>query len=196
MKHAKLNEISVIILAGGKGSRLNNQNKGLLLWNNQPLIAHIIKKIELNTRNILISANRDLAAYKKFNYPVIEDTVSTNEGPVSGILSCLATVQTPFTAVVPVDAPFFPADYLETMWNHYSNMSKITVAHDAKRPQFLFCLFATALKTDLQHYFDQGNRSIRHWLMANPHEFVYFKSPDEPFFNINTLDDWQIAQKS
>jgi len=50
--------ITAVILAGGKGSRLGGQDKGLVLYQKKPLIEHILEKIEAQVATVLINANR------------------------------------------------------------------------------------------------------------------------------------------
>ena len=52
------NNTCTVILAGGRGSRMQGQDKGLMNWQGKPLIEHIIGDLELQDTCVMISANR------------------------------------------------------------------------------------------------------------------------------------------
>lgn len=182
-------DVTAVILAGGKGRRMNHRNKGLLRIHNSQLIALCIDKLQKYHRNILINANQNVEEYKKYNFPVIEDNNSDYQGPISGLLSCRAHIKTPLTLVVPVDAPLFPEDYSKRMLDAYRKHAGICVAHDGNRLQYLFLLFESRLFADMAHYFEQGERSVRHWLQRHTCHAVDFSDVAHAFYNINTPED-------
>ena len=69
-------DITIGILAGGRATRMNSQDKGLMLVNGIPIIKKIINKIENNSNNIVINANRNISKYESFNFQVIQDSLS------------------------------------------------------------------------------------------------------------------------
>ena len=66
-------KITALILAGGEGSRMAGQDKGLQLWHGLPLIDHVLQTIAPQVQHTLISANRHLAEYASRSYPVLSD---------------------------------------------------------------------------------------------------------------------------
>ncbi len=189
-----LDDISVIILAGGQGSRLNFINKGLIPYHGEPLIQKVVRKLEKTTSKLYISANSDLHAYSQYAYPVISDRDQGQQGPLAGILSCAPHIETPLTLLVPVDAPLFPENYPETMLAAWQETGKVCIAHDGVRPQYLFSLFETRRVSDLRTYYQSGKRSVRHWLLDLPHYFVDFSARAEAFININSPQDLEKLQ--
>jgi len=56
---------------------------------------------------------REIDRYREFGFPVVldaEDGLETFPGPLAGILAGLRETPTPWTVVVPCDAPFLPAN--------------------------------------------------------------------------------------
>jgi molybdopterin-guanine dinucleotide biosynthesis protein A len=98
------NGISAIILSGGKGTRMNHQNKGLMNYQSRPLIRHVIERIAPQVDEIVISANRDLDAYERFGFPVAVDQ-SESLGPLSGILSAAKATHYSTIMIAPCDMP-------------------------------------------------------------------------------------------
>jgi molybdopterin-guanine dinucleotide biosynthesis protein A len=63
-----------VILAGGRGSRLDGMDKGLLEIDGRKLIEHCVATIRPQVNTIIISANRNLAVYRQFADIVLPDT--------------------------------------------------------------------------------------------------------------------------
>ena len=79
---------TLAILAGGKSSRMNYNNKALLSYKEKKFIEYIIEAGKDYKEIIIISNN--LQEYKGFNLRVVEDIYKGN-GPLSGIHSALIT---------------------------------------------------------------------------------------------------------
>ena len=73
-------EISVVILAGGQGSRMGGKDKGLIKFRKLPLIAHVVNIVKPKVNRILISANRSLDEYSEYG-EVISDDLTGFQGP-------------------------------------------------------------------------------------------------------------------
>ena len=80
-------EITAVILAGGRGERMGGLDKGLLQLDDKPLVQHVIDSLEPQVRNILINANRHLEQYGRLGYPVVQDSFTGFAGPMAGIAS-------------------------------------------------------------------------------------------------------------
>ena len=77
---------TLAILAGGKSTRMNNNNKALLLYKEKKFIDHIIAAGK-DYKEIIIVSN-DKSPYKSLNLRVVED-IHCGNGPLSGIHSAL-----------------------------------------------------------------------------------------------------------
>ncbi|MCF6299428.1 MAG: molybdenum cofactor guanylyltransferase [Thiomicrorhabdus sp.] len=181
-------DVTAIILAGGLGTRLNNQNKGLISLGGKTLLAHVIERLTTQTSHIVISANQNLTEYRQSGYPVVADTVENHQGPLAGILSCQIKIQTPLVMTVPCDAPLLPLNLLETLLHSYNEktVSQLCVAHDGHQLQNLFMLFSIERFSHLTHFFEQGHRKVGNWIQSQPHSQVYFSDQTLQFTNINT----------
>jgi molybdopterin-guanine dinucleotide biosynthesis protein A len=100
--HTPLSPIryDALILAGGRGTRMGNQDKGWVKWQDQALIEHmlgVLKNQEHAPRSIYISANRNQGPYENLGYLVLTDQRPSFQGPLAGIeqaLIYLASVHT------------------------------------------------------------------------------------------------------
>ncbi|MBL7898849.1 MAG: molybdenum cofactor guanylyltransferase [Crocinitomicaceae bacterium] len=103
------NNITVLILAGGKSTRMG-QDKGLMELDGKPMISYVIDVAKKISERILIVAN--LESYNQFNLPVIKDVV-VEKGPIGGIYSGLKKSETEYNLVLSCDIPFIHQGVLE-----------------------------------------------------------------------------------
>ena len=112
--------ITGLILAGGQARRMGGQDKGLVPLAGRPLIAWVIAALTPQVGRILISANRNQAAYAGFGHPVIGDEAGGAElagfqGPLAGIATAMTRAETPWLLTLPCDAPLAPADLVSRL---------------------------------------------------------------------------------
>lgn len=103
------NNITILILAGGKSTRMG-QDKGLMDLNGKPMISHVIEVAKKISQRIFIVAN--LEAYKQFDLPVVHDEVF-EKGPIGGIYSGLKKSESEYNLVLSCDIPFIHQGVLE-----------------------------------------------------------------------------------
>ncbi|KIQ37562.1 molybdopterin-guanine dinucleotide biosynthesis protein A [Variovorax paradoxus] len=200
-------EITGLVLAGGRGSRMGGVDKGLQTFNGEPLALHAVRRLGAQVGQAIINANRNLAAYEAFGIPVRADSLADYPGPLAGFLTGLAHCATPFLLTVPCDTPLFPLDLA-------ARLSEALAAADAEiamvsapdsegdggpglRPQPVFCLLRTSLRDSLQRFTDAGHRKVQAWTAQHRTVLVPFDRPGdspEAFFNANTLAELQALQ--
>lgn len=194
--------ITAVILAGGRGSRMGGADKGLQNFNGVPLALHTLLRLGPQVGEIMINANRNLAAYESFGVPVWPDSTGLGEyaGPLAGFMTGLERCGTPYMLTVPCDTPLFPADLVERMARAFAQEdADFAVAaapeEDGQnnltlRPQPVFCLMHTGMLESLVHFTKNGGRKIDAWTAQHKTVVVPFNQPgDDPhgFFNANTL---------
>nr|KJR72476.1 MAG: cobalamin biosynthesis protein CobY [Vulcanisaeta sp. AZ3] len=94
----------IVIMAGGKGSRIGNPNKPLIKLLNKPMIEHVIEAVNgLGTIHIATTArhNEIIKWSKERGYEVI---LTSGNGYPNDILEALKTTNTP-TLILPSDLP-------------------------------------------------------------------------------------------
>ena len=190
-------KITALILAGGEGSRMAGQDKGLQLWHGLPLIDHVLQTIAPQVQHTLISANRHLAEYALRSYPVLSDD-KTWQG--LGPLAALATLaeqpslllNSDWLLVVPCDTPQLP-ETLVVQLSHAIQQQTTAQACYAITPErehySIFLVHSQCLK-HVAPYLQQGGRSIRGWLQQYPYTTALFEH-ETSFKNMNTMADLQ-----
>ena len=193
-----ISEITGVILAGGRGSRMGGVDKGLQNFNGVPLALHTQLRLSPQVGELLINANRNLAAYESFGVPVWPDAASLGDfaGPLAGFLTGLERCETAFMMTVPCDTPLFPHDLV-------ARLAAALEAEDADiamaaareedgqlRAQPVFCLMRSELLESVVRFTHGGGRKIDAWTAQHKTVLVPFGLPgDDPqaFVNANTL---------
>jgi len=188
-------DITAVILAGGRGRRMGGQDKGLIEFNGRPLVSILIDKLEQQSVDIIINANRNHDRYQGFGYPVINDQLEDYQGPLAGFASAMATVASDYIVTLPCDSPLLANDYIARfIQSQEQNNAPIHVAFDGERLQPVHALIKVALRPSLLEFLDSGDRKIDRWYAL--HGFVHtdFSDCADMFRNINTPADQQQLQ--
>lgn len=193
-----ISDITGVILAGGRGSRMGGVDKGLQNFNGVPLALHTQLRLSPQVGELLINANRNLAAYESFGVPVWPDAANLGDfaGPLAGFVTALERCETPYMLTVPCDTPLFPHDLVARL-AHALEADNADIAMAAAReedgqlrPQPVFCLMRSNLLESVVRFTHGGGRKIDAWTSQHKTSLVAFDLPgDDPkaFFNANTL---------
>jgi molybdopterin-guanine dinucleotide biosynthesis protein A len=186
--------VTGLILAGGRGSRVGGQDKGLIPWRDKTLTSHVIDRLRGQTNELIISCNRNRAAYQSLGLRTIVDQREDFQGPLAGIEAARDFVATRFLVVAACDTPMLPLDLVPRLLTPLLEKTKtgpvISIAHDGIRQQYLCAVFDVTCLTDLSKFLRQGHRAVKHWYQQNPHVVVDFSDQPESFRNHNDLDSF------
>ena len=202
-------DISAVLLAGGRGSRMGGVDKGLQSFRGKPLALHSLERLRGtgSVGPVMLNANRNLSDNKAFGAPVWPDGPADYAGPLAGFLVGLAHCQTQYLLTLPCDTPLFPLDLVP-------RLCAAMLAQDAQiamaaaperneggetrlRKQPVFCLLRADLLPGLVEFTQAGGRKIDAWAAQQRLVLVPFDQPgDDPlaFFNANTLDELQALE--
>ena len=195
--------VTALILAGGRGSRMGGIDKGLQNFRGLPLALQTLMRLQLQSlppQEVLINANRNLAAYESLGAAVWPDTLDGFAGPLAGFLTGLERCETPLLLTVPCDTPLFPLDLIERLHaaligqNADLAMAAAREEDGQVRPQPVFCLLRIELLDSLVAFTQKGGRKIDAWTGQHRCAIVPFDQPQdapEAFFNANTLEELQ-----
>ncbi|MBX9870964.1 MAG: molybdenum cofactor guanylyltransferase MobA [Burkholderiaceae bacterium] len=202
-------DITGLILAGGRGSRMGGVDKGLQNFNGMPLALHTLMRLQLQVGTVMINANRNLSAYESFGAEVWPDVLADYAGPLAGFLTGLERCETPYMVTVPCDTPRFPLDLVARLADALErDDAEIAMAAgpetDAQgqtqvRTQPVFCLLKVDLLESLVKFTQGGGRKIDAWTAQHRTVVVPFDLPgDDPlaFANANTLAELKQLESS
>ncbi|SJN14707.1 Molybdopterin-guanine dinucleotide biosynthesis protein MobA [Halomonas citrativorans] len=176
-----------MVLAGGEGRRMGGRDKGLEPFAGLPLFAHTAAKLEGQIAELLISANRNLDAYRLFGR-VISDVESGFQGPLMGIYSGLRASNTPWLLIAPCDTPHLPDNLVAQMLAGIQS-ADIAVAFDGQHLHPTVALIRTALADDLQAALKSGERKIQRWYARHNMRRVDMSDCPDAFTNLNTAEE-------
>ena len=191
-------QITGLILAGGRGSRMGGVDKGLQNHQGSTLAMHALLRLGQQVGHLMINANRNLAAYEAMGAAVWPDALPDYAGPLAGFLAGLEHCETPYLVTVPCDSPLFPLDLVARLAHALEAQdAEIAVAAthegDVLQVQPVFCLMKTELMESLIRFTQSGQRKIDRWTAQHRCVEVPFDDP-LAFANANTPAELQQLQ--
>lgn len=185
------NEVTALILAGGAGVRVGQRDKGLILWQGQPLIAHVSAVLKPQVTEMLISCNRNFSRYQKYASQTVADTRRNYQGPLAGLEAASAAIKTALLVVVSCDMPHLPDDLVERLIAPLLQAPEsgpdIAYAHDGWRAQYLCAGLRRDSLCSLTQFLDEGHRAVKDWYRSRDAVAVDFSDRHACFRNYNRL---------
>jgi molybdopterin-guanine dinucleotide biosynthesis protein A len=206
-------DVTGVILAGGRGSRMGGADKGLQNFRGMPLAMYTLLRLGPQVGEVMVNANRNLAAYESFGVPVWPDVISDYAGPLAGFLTGMERCETSYMVTVPCDTPLFPQDLVarlaEAMEREDADIAMAAAreedpgsesgAGSQVRAQPVFSLLRRELMESLVRFTHGGGRKIDAWTAQHKTVLVPFdREGDDPsaFFNANTLAELHRLEQS
>jgi molybdopterin-guanine dinucleotide biosynthesis protein A len=190
-------DVTGIVLAGGMGRRMGGVDKGLVLLDGTPMVAHVIARLAPQVGTLLINANQNLDRYAAFGYPVVPDDVGGFAGPLAGLHAGMTRATTPYVVTAPCDSPFLAPDLVSRLADGLAReRAQLAVAYTGSQPHPVFALVDRAVLQNLEQFLRGGGRKIDAWYAALPVAAVSFDDEEAAFRNINTQDELAAAVPS
>lgn len=193
-------DITGLILAGGRGSRMGHVDKGLQLFRGQPMAAHVLARLAPQVAGVAINANQNLDTYATLGVPVWPDDLTGFEGPLAGLETGLRRCGTALLVTAPCDSPFLPTDLARRLLSALTAqdadlaLAETEEADDSGalriQPQPVFALVKAAALPHLSAYLAGGGRRMDGWYDRIKVVRVRFDDASA-FRNINTLRELQ-----
>ena len=182
------NDITAVVLAGGRARRMGGEDKGLIEVAGKPMIAHAIDVLRPQTAEVIVNANRNADAYRAITgCRVIADRVGGFAGPLAGMASALEASATRLLLTAPCDSPLVAPELGPRL--HAAMVrddAEIAVAHDGERMQPVFALLARDLLPDLVAFLRAGERKIDTWYATRRAVVADLSDTPDTFLNVNT----------
>lgn len=161
---SQLSPTTVIVLCGGKGSRLQGVDKPLLEIDHVPIVEHICRALA-GIGPVLISANRNAVLYQRHGSVIADQEADL--GPLAGLAACLKHCRTGNALVVPGDCPDYSRGLAEKLLSALDDTTQTldaVCAHDGHHQQHLHLALKFSVLGSLERYLELGGRSVRGWL--------------------------------
>ena len=198
-------QITGVILAGGRGSRMGGVDKGLQTFRGMPMAMFTLLRLSPQVGEIMINANRNLAAYESFGVPVWPDSLADYAGPLAGMLTALEHCETDYLVTAPCDTPLFPTDLVarlaEALEREDAEIAMASASEEdgQLRAQPVFSLLKRELMESLVRFTHEGGRKIDAWTARHRTVLVPFdREGDDPaaFYNANTVAELHRLEQS
>ena len=96
-------DLSIAVLSGGKSSRMNYEDKGLIEFNGFSVLSRIIEISNRYSNDVFIIANNNLEEYEKLHPYLYSDILDNYQGPLSGIYTALSKSKNKYVIILPSD---------------------------------------------------------------------------------------------
>ena len=181
-------EITAIILAGGKSSRMKTE-KGLVPFRKKPLVLHVIDAVKKITNKIIIVTSNP--EYKQLGYPCIEDKMK-DKGPLGGIYTGLFNTATQKNLLLGCDMPFLSKKLLAALLNNYGNEDVLLTEH-LGLAEPLCSVFDKNCMTQFGQLLEKNQLKITDALIGLKTRVISFDKEEwfvgNEFANINSIEE-------
>src|SRR5919106_874124 len=194
--HAAL-DATAIILAGGRSSRMGRP-KALLLFDNEPLIVHIVRTLNrMFCKTVVVTApEQELPPLPAI---LVRDEISY-QGPVGGIYYGLRAAGGPFSFVTSCDVAFLNSALISHLVSQISEYD-VVVPYWQDRFQPLHAVYRRSVLPLLERQLERGELrpvylfdKVRTCKIAED-EIRRFDPEGLSFLNMNTPADYEEALK-
>ena len=183
-------DITAVILAGGLGTRMGGQDKGLLLYQGQAMITHVINALKTQVHQIIINANRHQSDYHAYGYRVIQDELADFQGPLAGMQAGLTHCTSALCLFVPCDTPNLPQNLVNKLAQALQEHGVDIAIARSQRIYPVICLMKVSCLASLTDFLASGQRKVLDWQTSLPHCIVDFDSQSGDFDNYNNPQQW------
>jgi len=189
-----------VVLAGGKSRRFG-QNKALYQFNETTIIGHIISTLQNVSDEIIIVSN-DNELYKGFGLRIIEDLpLFKGFGPLAGLYSALNAIKNCRLFLLACDMPLVDPTLIDYLWNISTDKPAVVPFYNNKL-QPLFAIYNKSLLDIIEKNLNQGKYSMNNFISGIDYYMLKEKEVEDnckvgnPFYNINTMDDFKLLEKA
>jgi molybdopterin-guanine dinucleotide biosynthesis protein A len=177
-------------------------SKALLDLQGSPMIDHVIRRLLPQVDSMCISVEGDEASWSEYGFPLVRDVVPGHAGPLAGLYSAMLFHYfrdiSANMLVCPCDAPFIPPNLALRLSEGMADSERlISVIRYQDELQPTFSLWNPEVFPQLEQAVTQHSlRGIKQFLATLPYAAVDWEPQEpNPFFNVNTQDDLQRAER-
>ena len=192
-----------ILLAGGLARRMGGGDKPMRSIAGRTILERVIARLGPQCDGLILNANGDPARFAAYGLPVIADPVADFPGPLAGILAGLDWVaahrpDVSWVLSAAADCPFLPRDLVARLHRARTEQNaQIAVAASGGQSHHVVGIWSVALREELRHALVVENvRKVERWAARYRIATATWPTePLDPFFNANTIDDIEQAER-
>lgn len=181
---------------------MGGTDKCLLQVGQLSILERTIRTLSTQSENIYLNVNGDASRFAQSGLEIFADFDNSFGGPLYGISSALSYLHkrqtnAHYILTVAGDCPFLPVDLLPKLLHAaQSDNYEVAIAQSLTRNHYVIGLWATSIKTKLDEFIRGKQHSVGRFIRTLKNTQVTFEVDQvDPFFNINTADDYLQAQQ-
>ncbi|MBQ1366659.1 MAG: molybdenum cofactor guanylyltransferase [Firmicutes bacterium] len=186
----KMEETSVIILAGGRSSRMGTDKAKLKLGGKTLLDLTVEKVQNLGISDIVISGCSDCPEKTRYAPDLIP-----GRGPLSGIHAGLKQIRSQCSLVLPVDMPLIPEETLKLLIAAHGSFPITALTLD-NRPEPLVAVYDAFLAQDCEEILQQEKHSPRRLFDQYGYYPVPYTKDPALLINCNTPEEFKKIKEA
>ena len=190
-RKSRAQNYSLILLAGGKSSRMGS-NKAELTFQGKTFTDLLIEKAGmLGIEKIYLSGFEKTDA----NVQVVWD-IYPERGPLGGIHACLKAMETPYALVLPVDVPQIPVNVLELLIGGHENDSMkekevpFLLKH-GERQENLIGIYPAEMVGFIEEEIKERSAAVHRMLKSYGTVWFEIEIPQWQVDNLNTRENYE-----
>jgi molybdopterin-guanine dinucleotide biosynthesis protein A len=167
---------------------MGGEDKGWLLYQQRPLIEHMLERLQPQVDDIVISCNRNLARYRALGKTVVTDTSTDYLGPMAGIAAAAPWCHRQWIQLCPCDTPAIPLDLSRQLLHNAETLQvDAVIPEDSTGPQYLCALVHQRTLASASLALANRQLAVKHWLTSIPAARVSINAKQHAFVNINSI---------
>ncbi|MFG0461635.1 molybdenum cofactor guanylyltransferase MobA [Pseudomonas sp. TYF_15] len=182
---------SILILAGGRGQRMGGRDKGLVDWQGEPLIAHVHRVVRPLSDDLVISCNRNQAAYRPYADRLVGDAEADFPGPLAGVIAGLRVARHGWVVVLACDAPLVDRELIEGLLRLAVTGNSAAMVRQDGFWQPMFSVLPKRVLPVLEQAWAAGERSLQKALLREAVQGLECAESDRRLSNFNSPDRLQ-----
>ncbi|WP_372937285.1 molybdenum cofactor guanylyltransferase [Seonamhaeicola sp.] len=187
------NNITGIILAGGKSSRMGS-DKGFIKLNDKRFVLYSIEALKPLISEILIVSDNE--NYDTFGYKRIEDIIK-NSGPVAGIYSGLKASKTEYNLILSCDIPLIKTHILNKLIDAIDNTSEVIQIESNGKSMPLIALYKKSIAPTFKNALANDERRLRTVLKSlKTKTIILDASEHNSTKNVNTPNELKTIENA
>jgi molybdenum cofactor guanylyltransferase len=176
-------EVTALILAGGKATRMGGVDKRELIVDGRTIFERQVEA--LRGFDVLVSSPREIAGYTTVRDAVVDG------GPLAGIAAGLAAARTPWLLVLAGDMPFITAAVIDRLVSRTADDIDAVGVRVAGLPEPLVCVLRVSVFLPLvQARLARRDLKASRLLSEGESRVSWLDEDDaRPFRNVNVPED-------
>lgn len=188
----KYKDITAVILAGGRNTRMGGSDKAMLLVEGRSILERSISVLKEIFEEIIIVTN-DTRTYNYDGVKVVKDEIK-NIGPLGGIYTGLCSIKNEAAFFVACDMPFLQKDVILKIVGAFKSSDRDALLPRAgDRIEPLCAVYKSSLKEKIYNYLrDNKDYAIKRFIESVNAGYLECENDDfyaHAFKNVNTPED-------